>query len=91
MFRAVGTIRFEYRNEGKQFKYDFYNLAGTPHFSFTDKRGRWFGFRRLSTGWKSVFTVEPKWPKDFIEVLYQSLEDEYQVLAEKHGFTTGIS
>jgi len=84
MFQAKGEIKFEYLGTVKKVKYIFWNLAGTPVFVFDDKLGRSHQFQKVFGKWEARCNVQPDWRPDFIEVLCESFELEFQVIYARH-------
>lgn len=84
MNKYKGVLEFEYFGELKKISYRFHAYAGTPHFEITDNNGNEHQFHKCVFGWKSIFLVEPKWPKDFLGVLYQTMQNEMELLMNRY-------
>lgn len=92
MFEIKGKLEFIYNNERKQVDYSFCNLGGTPMFSFDDQRGKHHQFIKVFGNWESRILKQPKWPKDFLTVLYKAFDQEFKVIYKNNvGWLYGIN
>lgn len=84
---VTGVLEFDYKGRLIRIDYGYAEYGGTPHRGITDKTGYHHPFRKVFGVWRSALTVEPKWPRDFIESLYMLFE---RVPADHKGIMEGV-
>lgn len=83
-----GIIQLDYKGKVRTVPYEIETspgYGGLPFAGVTDVNNKYYSFVRDVNGkWDSP-GVGPKWPSDFLELLFHALEMEYQCLQYSDG------
>lgn len=85
MISINGYLNIDYKGKSRNIEYNLKpsGYGGLPFITINDNKGYSHSFARTTNfGWRSITNSEPKWPEDFIKLLYEAFEKVYREIGE---------